>query len=172
MLTASPESNLKALYSSVPQYKYNYYSLDSIKKSIINSVESKVNSLDSDVKTLDTASKLDITFFDSLNYKELAKTTKAIACITSNELKKHLPTGCVPIVVKNVLYSLASLTKKFYPTADIDYPDKSLKTPNKSKYPKVKFGNNVLVGKNCVIGKNSYIGSNTIIKDTISAASY
>ena len=121
-----------------------------------------------DVKTLDTASKLDITFFDSLNYKELAKTTKAGACITSNELKKHLPTGCVPIVVKNVLYSLASLNKKFYPYADIDYPDLSLKKPEKSSYRGVKFGNNVLIGKHCKIGKNTIIGSNTIIEQNVS----
>ena len=41
-----------------------------------------------------------------------------------------------------------------YPTADIDYPDLLLKSPIKSKYRSVKFGNNVLVGKSVKIGKN------------------
>ena len=68
---------------------------------------------------------------------------------------------------KNVLFELCKITKKFYPNADIDFPDLSLKKPNKSKYPKVRFGNNVLVGKNCKIGKNSIIGNNTIIEHNI-----
>ncbi len=120
-----------------------------------------------DIKSLDQATNLDISFFDSINYKQLAQNTKASCCLTTAKLKDHLPQACEKIVVSNVLFELAKLTKKFYPTADIDYPDKSLKTPNKSKYPKVKFGNNVLVGKNCVIGKNSYIGSNTIIEQNV-----
>ena len=65
--------------------------------------------------------------------------------------------------VKSVLFELAKVTSKFYPYADIDYPDITLKKPNKSKYPGVKFGNNVLIGKNVKIGKSSFIGSNTLL---------
>ena len=35
-----------------------------------------------DIKTLDKATKFDLTFFDSLNYKNLAEKTKASCCIT------------------------------------------------------------------------------------------
>tara|TARA_B100000674_G_C37789278_1_gene890946 strand:- start:392 stop:1108 length:717 start_codon:yes stop_codon:yes gene_type:complete len=69
--------------------------------------------------------------------------------------------------VKSVLFELAKVTSKFYPYADIDYPDITLKKPNKSKYPGVKFGNNVLIGKNVKIGKSSVIGSNTIIEQNV-----
>ena len=120
-----------------------------------------------DIKTLDKAEKSDLTFFDSLLYKDLAIKTKAGSCITKENLKKYLPKSCYPVCVKSVLFELAKVTSKFYPHADIDYPDITLKKPNKSKYPGVKFGNNVLIGKNVKIGKSSVIGSNTIIEQNV-----
>ena len=47
--------------------------------------------------------------------------------------------------------------KKIYPTADVDYPDLTLKSPNKKKYKSVKFCNNVKIGKNSIIGANTII---------------
>ena len=121
-----------------------------------------------DIKTLDNAEKSDLTFFDSLNYKDIAEKTKAGSCITRENLKKYLPKTCEVISVKSVLFELAKVTSKFYPEADLDYPDNTLKKPNKSKFPGVKFGNNVLIGKNVKIGKSSTIGSNTIIEQNVS----
>ena len=119
------------------------------------------------IKTLDKAEKSDLTFFESLNYKHLAEKTKASACITKENLKKYLPQSCEAICVKSVLFELAEVTSKFYPNADLDYPDNSLKIAKKSKFPGVKFGNNVLIGKNVKIGKSSIIGSNTIIEHNV-----
>ena len=121
-----------------------------------------------DIKTLDKAENEDLTFFDSLNYKKLAEKTKASCCITKESLKKYLPHTCEAIIVKSVLFELARITLKFYPLADLDYPDKSIKKPQKSKFLGVKFGNNVLVGKNVKIGKSTIIGSNTIIEHNVS----
>ena len=45
-----------------------------------NISNSKVNI--NDIKTLDKAEKFDITFFESLIYKDLAEKTKASCCIT------------------------------------------------------------------------------------------
>ena len=120
-----------------------------------------------DVKTLIKSSSSDLTFFDSLNYKNEAEKTKAQFCLTTESLKQYLPKSCFPIIVKNVLPELARVTKIFYPLADIDYPDFSLKSPQKAKFPKVKFGNNVLIGKKVKLGKNSEIGSNTIIEHNV-----
>ena len=69
--------------------------------------------------------------------------------------------------MENVLIELTKTLKKIYPFADIDYPDYSLKKPNKKKYKSVKFGNNVLIGINVKIGKNVQIGSNTIIEQGV-----
>ena len=120
-----------------------------------------------DVKTLTDASIRDLTFFESSAYIEAAKNTKALFCLTTDKLKNYLPKSCEAIIVKNVLFELCKITKKFYPTADIDTPDRLLKVPKKTLYLNVKFGNNILVGKNCKIGKNTSIGSNTIIESNV-----
>ena len=102
-----------------------------------------------------------------MKYKSQALKTKASYCLTTNKLKKFLPTSVHSIIVKNVLFELAIVLKKIYPLADIDYPDLAVKQPQKNKFKFVKFGNNVLVGKNVKIGKNSIIGSNTIIEHDV-----
>ena len=120
-----------------------------------------------DIKTLKEAQNLDLTFLDSVNYVSSAKLTKATCCLTTDKLKNYLPKSCEPIIVKNVLFELCKVVRKFYPNADIDTPDVSLKKPMKSKYLKVRFGNNVFVGKNCKIGKNTFIGSNSVIEHDV-----
>ncbi|MFL2883086.1 MAG: UDP-3-O-(3-hydroxymyristoyl)glucosamine N-acyltransferase [Pelagibacteraceae bacterium] len=137
-------------------------------KDLIKDSSIKNNIKIKDIKKLSAANISDLSFYDSIRYKKEAILTKAGFCITTAKLKDHLPKSCVKIVVKNVLFNLAVITKKFYPNADIDYPDLSVKKPNKSKFPGVKFGNNVLVGKNVRIGKNSIIGSNSIVEQSVS----
>ena len=46
-------------------------------------------------------------FFDSIKYKDIASTTKAGFCITTDKLKMYLPTACTKIVVKSVLFEVA-----------------------------------------------------------------
>ena len=120
-----------------------------------------------DVKSLSKSRKNDLSFFDTIKYKDHAINTKSSFCITTEKLKIFLPKKTDAIIVKNVLFTLAKVLKKIYPYADIDYPDLSLKTVTKSKYKGVKFSNNVLIGKNVKIGKNSIIGANTIIEHDV-----
>jgi UDP-3-O-[3-hydroxymyristoyl] glucosamine N-acyltransferase len=120
-----------------------------------------------DIKALEDAEISDLTFLESVNYINLAKTTKAAYCLTTEKLKTFLPNNCRPIIVKSVLFELCKVARQFYPDADIDTPDSSLKKPEKSKYSKVKFGNNVFIGRNCKIGNNTIIGSNSIIEHNV-----
>ena len=83
------------------------------------------------------------------------------------KLENFLPKNLNKIVVKNVLFELARITKLIYPLSDIDYPDLSLKKITQNKFKKVRFGNNVLIGKNVKIGKNTYIGDNSIIEHNV-----
>ena len=137
-------------------------------KKIFKNLNFKKNFIVKNVSPLSKAKKGDVTFFDNIKYKSLAFNTKGSVCITNEKLKKFLPNNVDKIVVKNVLLELAKLLKEIYPYADIDYPDVTLKKPNKKKYKSVKFGNNVLIGKNVKIGTNTIIGSNSIIEhDTI-----
>ena len=132
---------------------------------LFNKINSKIKI--SDIKTLDEAENSDITFLESVNYINSAKYTKAACCLTTEKLKIYLPKNCKQIIVKNVLFELCKIARIFYPNADIDNPDSTLKAPIKSKYPKVKFGNNVFIGKNCKIGTNTAVGSNTIIEHNV-----
>ena len=117
-----------------------------------------------DIKSLEDSKISDLTFLESSNYIKAAKLTKSSYCITNEKLSVYLPKTCKPIIVKNVLFELCKVVKKFYPDADLDRPDFSLSSPKKTKYLNVKFGNNVFIGKNCKIGKDTLIGSNTIIE--------
>ena len=121
-----------------------------------------------DIKNIQEATSKDLTFLDHINYINYATSTKALYCLTTESLKKHLPSTCEPIIVRNVLFELCKITRKFYPSADIDFPDPELKIPKKSNFLKVRFGNNVLIGKKCKIGKNTIIGNNTIIEHNVS----
>ena len=47
------------------------------------------------------------------------------------------PKSTEKIIVKNVLYELANALKKIYPSADIDYPDLSVKKPIIKEYKTV-----------------------------------
>ena len=119
------------------------------------------------IKPLSNASKFDLTFYDSKKYKEHAKKTKALFCVTTETLSIDLPSSVQKIIVKKVLVELARVTKMMYPSSDLDYPDFSLKKPLKSKFKTVRFGNNVLIGKNVKIGKHTQIGANTIIEHDV-----
>jgi len=133
----------------------NLYNNSKIKKKIF------------DIRILEQATSNDLTFLDNVNYANAAKTTKALFCLTTEKLKDYLPKKCEPLLVGNVLVELCKIVRKFYPNADVDTPDLSLKSPKKTNYLKVKFGNNVLLGNKCKIGKNTIIGSNTIIEQNV-----
>ena len=119
------------------------------------------------VTPLISSSLNDLTFLDSIRYKLFAQKTKAGYCLTTKKLEKFLPKTTNKIIVNNVLLELSKILKKLYPDADVDYPDWTLKLPNKKKYKTVKFGNNVLIGKNVKIGRNTLIGSNSIIEHDV-----
>ncbi len=119
------------------------------------------------VKPLEEAKKNDLSFFDKSKYLSQAKVTNAGACITTEHLKKYLNKKTNVIIVRNVLYELSRVLREIYSSAEIDYPDLSLKKPSIKKYKSVKFGNNVLIGKNVQIGKNCILGSNSIIEHDV-----
>ena len=121
-----------------------------------------------DIKELSTAKNDDITFFHSKKYESAASNTKALFCITTENLSKILPSTCNKIIVDNVLITIAKITKIFYPNSINDDFDFDVKEINKTPYKnKVKYGKNVLIGKNVKIGKNCLIGHNTILESNV-----
>ena len=121
----------------------------------------------SDFKNLNDAEKNDITFFHSINYKNLAEKTKAQYCITNNKLKNYLPNDCKKIIVENVLLASAKITEIFYPDSVVDNDNYEVDLI-KNVYPNIISGNNTLIGKNVILGKNIKIGHNTLIEKNVS----
>ena len=132
-------------------------------------LKNKKDLMINDIQDLIGAKENDITFLNDNKYKEISKFTKAKACITSLKLSKNLPSSCEKLIVENVLFAVTKIAKMFYPTADLDYPDKDLMISNKvaENYHNVFFGNNVLIGKNVKLGDNTEIGSNVIIESNV-----
>ena len=121
-----------------------------------------------DIKDLVSSTKKDITFYHSIKYKDFASITKALFCITCENLKHSLPKNCNKIIVDNVLLAAAKITEIFYPNSVTDEFDNSVKEISKTSFKKkVNFGNNVLIGKNVKIGKNCNIGHNSIIEKNV-----
>ena len=121
-----------------------------------------------DIKDITAANNKEITFFHSTKYESLAMNTKALFCITTENLSKILPKRCNKIIVDNVLVSTAKITKTFYPNSVTDDFDYNVMEINKTSFKKkVKFGKNVLIGKNVKIGKNCLIGHNSILESNV-----
>ena len=120
-------------------------------------------------ESLKNATENDLTFLNSSKYQNLSINTKAAACITSPNLSKFLPTECIKIDVRNVLFAVTQVAKMFYPKAEIDLPDENLTLSENLKhlYPNVNFGKNVLIGKDVKIGVNSFIASNSQIESNV-----
>ena len=130
-----------------------------------NFSEEKIN----DIKDLYSSQNKDITFLHSKKYIDIAKSTKASYCITTENLKSFLPDSCKPIISDKVLLHTAQITKIFYPESVTDDFDNTVEDINKTNFKeKVKFGRNVLIGKNVNIGLNCLIGHNSIIEKNVS----
>ena len=127
----------------------------------------KVNYPINDIKELENANEDDITFFNSIKYKESVKKTKSRTIITHKKFIKTIPEKINVIKVENVLLAVSNVTSLFYPDAVNDNPDFELDQINKKNYKNLRFGKNVLVGKNVKIGSNCAIGHNTIIEKNV-----
>ena len=143
-------------------------------KTIADTCEGKVHSGDTIIKIqniidLFKAKENDVSFLNSIKYKEMSLKNKATACITSEDLVKFLPESCIKIIVANVLLSAAKVSKLFYPDSDFDHLDQTLVSSEKikDKYINVKFGKNVLIGDNVQIGKNTTIGNNSTVEHNV-----
>ncbi len=122
-----------------------------------------------DVNDLISANINNITFLHSKKYNEVAKKTKASFCITTSNLKTELPKTCKPLIVSNVLLSVAKVTEKFYPNSVNDLFDDTCSIIEETKFKdKIKHGKNILIGKNVSIGSNCNIGHNTIVEQNVS----
>ncbi len=129
--------------------------------------KSKINYKIDDIKELDLATNKDVTFFHSKKYLNSIINTKAKFVLTHKKFNNILPANVIPILVNDVMLSVAKITLIFYPDSLKDTFDETVSKINKRNYTKIKIGKNILLGKNVKIGKNCSIGHNTIIEQNV-----
>ena len=145
------------------------------------------------ISSIENADNNSITFIDNTKYLRKINSTKAAACIISeNGLSKYTSKGNMSFLVsKNPYLSYAKLLNIFYPDTrnllkDHKVEIKVSKSSQISQNAHLKnnvsieantvvnsftsIGPNVFIGKNCYIGNNvsicnTYIGNNVIIQD-------
>ncbi len=143
-------------------------SIDEISKLLKIKIDFSKNSKIMDIKDLFSADKDSLTFLHSKRYKDLAKSTKALYCLTTDLLKDCLPKTCKPIIVENVLIATSIVTSKIYPNSIEDEFDTKVKNIEQVNLKnKVEYGKNVLIGENVDIGSDCLIGHNTIIEKNV-----
>tara|TARA_Y100000590_G_scaffold102995_1_gene117122 strand:+ start:12887 stop:13867 length:981 start_codon:yes stop_codon:yes gene_type:complete len=121
-----------------------------------------------DIKDVSSAQETDITFFNSLKYKDAFLKSKASFCVTNKNFSKFIPKTCKPIIVDNILVSVSKITDLFYPNSINDEFDKNADLiKNSSDFKNLSFGKNVMLGSNVKIGENCSIGHNTIIESNV-----
>ena len=153
----------------------------------------KSNIIIKKVSPIENAIAGSITFIDNKKYFKSLNTTKASACIISEDvLSKYKFTKDLSFLVsKNPYLSYSKLLNIFYPDAKISKKDKkkdivvsnSAEVSNNVDFKSnvsigdktvinsfSSIGPNVYIGKNCFIGNNvsisnSFIGNNVIIQD-------
>ena len=153
----------------------------------------KSNIIINKISSIENAISGSITFIDNKKYFKRLNTTKASACIISeNVLNKYKFSKDLSFLVsKNPYLSYAKLLNIFYPDVKSSKKDKKKdivvsNSSEVSNYVDLKsnvsigdktvinsfssIGPNVHIGKNCFIGNNvsitnSYIGNNVIIQD-------
>ena len=146
--------------------KKKYIYLNDILKKLDKKLKSK-NIKINDIKDLANATNTDISFFNSLKYLEVLKKSNVKYVVTHHKYAKYVANYCTPILVGNVLKSIAMITMMLYPDSLNDAVDFSVLRPKKSKYKNIKFGKNVLLGKNVKIGKGSILGHNCIVESNV-----
>jgi len=133
-------------------------------KNEYESVDIKIN----DVKDISSAEEGDITFFNSIKYKDIINNVKATFCLTTENFSTFLPKSCKPLIVNNVLVSLSKITNLFYPNSINDNFDSCVSIiDNSNNFKNISYGKNVLVGKDVIIGDNCLVGHNTIIESNV-----
>lgn len=113
--------------------------------------------------SIESASKNDLCFFYDKKNKDMAKSIKAKACITTQDLTNLIPEGVIVLTSDNPKLSFINLVSAFYsehkPVAKTE-PDASIALT-------ARIGKNCYIGHNVVIEDNVTIGDNCVIEANV-----
>lgn len=114
----------------------------------------------SDVSPLDGAEKSQISFLDNKKYKESFKSTKAGACIVSEEMADLAPDGVNLLISQAPYLSYAKAAQVFYPE---NFPDPTI-SPLAYVDPGAQLESGCIVEPGAVVKAGAEIGEGTWIE--------
>lgn len=148
--------------------KSGEYKLSELSTLVGGSVEGDEKDKDviiKDVASIKSAKQGDIVFFNDKKKQKELETSKASACIVSNELKSLVPNNLAVIVCENTKKAFALILTKFYPrdvgNGEISASAYVAKTAKLGK--NVQIGQNAVIEEDVEIGDGSIIGHNSVI---------
>ncbi len=111
----------------------------------------------SDVGTIDDAGPTDITAFYDRRYVIAFAGTRAGACVTTEALAAHAPSGCAIVIAADPRAAFAEICHAFY-------PDDSPPVAAEPVFGHgVEIGSGAFIDTGAVIGANTRIGANAVI---------
>lgn len=113
--------------------------------------EGKDMELIENIGSIESAGREDICFFYDKKNKELAKSIRAKACITTEALQGLVPECVIVLVVSDPKFSFIKLVEAFY---------------SEHKY-EAKIEESAKIADSAKIGEGCYIGCNVVIEDDV-----
>ena len=116
------------------------------------------------IGALDSASPADLSFFESRNYADAARPTRAGACLTTAALAAGLPADTAPLVVAAPYQAFVTVARAMFPQAlrpSSLAPAGSVAGAHVDKTARLE--SDVTIEPGAVIGPHAEIGSGTII---------
>jgi UDP-3-O-[3-hydroxymyristoyl] glucosamine N-acyltransferase len=118
-----------------------------------------------DIAALDRARPSDLTYLDSAKHTDALVTTRAGACLTTEQLADRAPAGVVVLRVKEPFHAFVTVARHLHPDSlrPSSLFDIAGVSPDASVHPTAQLEDGVTVDPGAVIGPRAAIGAGTVI---------
>lgn len=116
-----------------------------------------------DVAPLDKAGPVDVSFLDNPKYKDAFASTKAGACLVSEDMARFAPPGTTALVTRTPYKSYALVAQAFYPDT---FPEAQI-AAGAHIHPRASVAQGCIISEGAVIGADAEIGEGTWIEPNV-----
>src|SRR4051794_38386409 len=118
-----------------------------------------------DIASLGRARPSDLTFLDSPKLVDALTSTRAAACLTTEQFEARAPAGVIVLVVKDPMGAFIAVARHLHPDSlrPSSLFDVAGVAPNASVHATAEIEDGVTIDPGAVIGPHAGIGSGTVI---------
>ncbi len=117
------------------------------------------------MNTLVDAKHYELSFIANPKYVQDIAKSGAGAILVTEATKGYVPQGCVPLVVEDTYWSMATLSKYFAAPLEDDNAPEAFVGEGSRVSPKATLARGCSIGKNTTIMAGAYIGSGSVVGD-------